>query len=349
MKMALTAFRTKLVEFLIILFLSLSQGYVSAQLEAGHLFEVSATKYLLGTAVDMVAVHSNISECKKAFYNAFREIERIETLLSSHKKVGEISKINNKASTAPVKVSAETFAIIKRSIAYSKKFDGMFDISIGPITELWGFNDDKKITIPQKEKLNSLLKLVDHENIILNSQDTTVSFAVKGMKLDLGGIAKGYAIDRAAAVLKQQGIKHFLINAGGDIYACGFKSKDKKWTVGIQHPRKPNNLLVTFELSDFAVATSGDYERYAVIDGKRYHHIINPKTGLPSNLCQSVTVFASTAEEADVWATYFFIIGFNHYKNSMADSPVSSIFVDSSGNINYDNSLDKEFMLSFLE
>lgn len=348
-KLELTAFHTKSFKLFLILFLFLSQDHLSAQSGEEHLFEVSATKYLLGTEVEMVAVHPDLGQCKEALYNAFQEINRIENLLSSHKKDSEISKINSEAAITPVKVSAETFAIIKRAIAYSKKFDGMFDISIGPITELWGFNDDKEITIPQKEKLNSLLKVVDYKNVILNDQHTTVSFAVKGMKLDLGGIAKGYAIDKAAELLKQQGIQRFLINAGGDIYASGLKSNNKKWRVGIKHPRKPHALLAAFELNDFAVATSGDYERYAEINGKRYHHIINPRTGFPSNFCQSVTVFAPTAEEADVWATYLFVIGVNNYKNNRADSSVPAIFVDSSGNINYDNSLQKKFMLSFLE
>ncbi|MFQ5824685.1 MAG: FAD:protein FMN transferase [bacterium] len=347
MNIKLTAFPTKISKYIFCL-LFLSQGYLYAQ-TAEPLFEVSATKYLLGTEVDIAAVHSNINVCKKALYYAFQEIERIENLLSCHLKDSEISKINNKASIEPVKVSNETFSIIKKSIAYSKKFDGLFDISIGPITELWGFNDDMKITIPQKEKLISLLKLIDYKNIILNNKDTTVLFGAKGMKLDLGGIAKGYAIDRAVDVLKQKGIKHFLINAGGDIYAAGVKSKNKKWAIGVKHPRKPHTLLAKFELSDFAVATSGDYERYADIDGIRYHHIINPKTGYPSNLCQSVTVLASTAEEADVWATYLFIMGYNNYMNSVADSTVASIIIDSSGNINYDNSLERDFMLTFIE
>ncbi len=324
----------------------------SALFSAGSeqtLFEINATKYLLGTKIDITVSHSSVIECKRACYFVFKEIERIESLLSSQKGDSEISKINNMASQTPVHVSFETYSIISRAILYSKKFDGFFDISIGPVTELWGFNGERKITIPSKEKLNSLKSLVDYNNIFPNIEDTTISLGAKGMKIDLGGIAKGYAVDRAAVVLKEQGILNFIINAGGDIYASGHKSEKINWLVGIKHPRKSQALLAKFELRDYAVATSGDYERYADIDGKRYHHIINPKTGYPVNYCQSVTVFASSVEAADAWATYLFIIGYNRYQTNKENAAINSIFVNSSGEINFDKSLERDFLLTFLK
>lgn len=313
-------------------------------------FEVSATKFLLGTTVDITALHSNIKECEKGCYYAFQEIERIERLLSCHKKDSDISKINGQAGLAPVRVSHETFSILQRAVAYSQKFQGLFDITIGPVTELWGFNSqaEKAITIPAKEQLAALLDLVDFNKVTLNGRDSTVFLPTQGMKLDLGGIAKGYAIDRAAAVLRQQGIQNFLINAGGDIFASGRKSAHKRWTIGVQHPRKPDALLATFELSDSAVATSGDYERYADIGGRRYHHILHPKTGYPAGLSQSVTVFAPSAEEADVWATYLFIIGYDKYQENRKEWSLNAIFVKAGGDTNYDLSSDRDFALHVL-
>jgi len=320
-----------------------------AQKKADQLYEVSATKYMLGTQIDLKAMHPDILGCKKAFYDAYQEIARIEALLSSHIASSEVTKINKMAGVKPVKVSYETFAIISRSVQYSKKFKGIFDASIGPVTTLWGFSDDKKdITLPKRSVLEADLKLVDYRRVALSKADTTVFLERKGMRLDLGGIAKGYAIDRAAYILKNKGIQHFLINAGGDIYACGYKYGEKKWLVGIQHPRRQADLLATFEVHDMAVATSGDYERYKIIDGKRYHHIIDPRTGFPATLDQSVTVFANSAEEADAWATYLFIIGYENEQKSALKPELGTVFVDASGNVEYDHSLEDAFNLRFV-
>ncbi|MFQ5651151.1 MAG: FAD:protein FMN transferase [bacterium] len=319
---------------------------LSAQPEP--LYEVSATKYLLGTKIDFLGTHPSITGCKQAFTKAYQEIERIERLLSSHKPESEITRINQHAGAKHVRVSYETFAIVTRAVAYSRKFAGDFDITIGPVTELWGFNGDREVTVPEPRLLKNLLNLVNFHNIVLSRQDTTVFLKKTGMKLDLGGIAKGYAIDRAAFVLNQNGIQNFLINAGGDIYACGTKYGHQKWTVGLQHPRKQAELLATFEAQDVAVATSGDYERYKLINGKRYHHLIDPHTGFPADQNQSVTVFAPSAEQADVWATYLFIAGAKHDLKAMQRHPVRAIFVRAAGDIVCDEALRKEFGVVFL-
>ncbi|MFQ5708818.1 MAG: FAD:protein FMN transferase [bacterium] len=348
MNSVLTAFHSNQLSFVVLVLLLVSGG-LTAQTREGQLYEVSGTKYLLGTQIELKAMHPRVLECKKAFYDGFQEIARIENLLSSHKKSSEIAAINRQAGIAPVKVSDETFAIIKRSIAYSAKFGGMFDVSIGPITELWGFNSDKKIAIPDKTTLNSLLDLVGYENVQMDAQETTVLLPKNGMRLDLGGIAKGYAIDRCAKILKQEGVRHFLVNAGGDIYASGYKFGHEKWLVGVQHPRKPQELLATFEINDYAVATSGDYERYAIINGQRYHHIINPKTGFPSKQCQSVTVFAASAEQADAWATYLFVIGWRRHRSRSNADTIESLIVDGSGNVHYDPALERTYKLALVD
>jgi thiamine biosynthesis lipoprotein len=312
-------------------------------------FEVSATKYLMGTQVDVLAQHESIQSCKSAFYEAFREIDRIENLLSAQREASELARINQNAGQAPVKVSWETLAIIRRAVDYAKKFDGYFDISIGPISHLWGFGWEKKVAVPERRRLVALLPLVGYGKIIINAQDTTIAFGRDGMKLDLGGIAKGYAIDRAAMVLRRQGIKNFLLNADGDIYAAGHKSDNQKWHVGIQHPRGKQALIASFELSDFAVATSGDYERFIEVEGTRYHHIFDPRTGYPAPLTQSVSVLAPTAEEADAWATYLFIIGFEGYQKIFSPRTPLALFVDANDKIHWDAVWEKNYLLKFLD
>ncbi len=311
-------------------------------------FEVSATQFLLGTQVEIIALGKSVQAAKKACYFAFREMERIENILSSHRDDSEIGKLNASAAERPVRVSAETFAILQRALDYSRQFHGQFDISIGPISVLWGFNEDRDIRLPDPDTLRQKLALVDYRQILLNPADTTVRFLKPGMRVDLGGIAKGYAIDRAAAMLRQHGIHQFLINAGGDIYASGLKADGRKWRIGIKHPRQLSELLATFDLTDFAVATSGDYERYAIIDGKRYHHILDPRTGYPAADYRSVTVLAPSAEAADVWATYLFILGWPQYKK-LQPPPVLALFVDDSGTVYYDLAWKQKYGLQLIE
>ena len=264
----------------------------------------------MGTTVETTARSSDINLCKKALVAAYEEMQRVENLLSYHKKGSEITRINSYAGIHPVKVSFETLTIIKNSIIYSLKSKGLFDISIGPVSRLWGFNDDEReIELPDSADLDSVLRYVNYRDIIINRADTTVFLKHKGMELDLGGIAKGYAIDRGAAKLKSMGVVNFILNAGGDIYASGRKDKNTQWTIGIKDPRNTSALVATFNLENYAVATSGDYERFRIINGVRYHHILNPFDGYPGKLSESCTILAPTAEEADALATYFFLLG----------------------------------------
>ncbi len=303
-----------------------------------QLYEFSASKYLMGTKFDISAVSTSIDSMKKAMYYALKEVERIQTVMSSQIDSSEISHINNEAGVKPVKVSYETYSIIQRSKDYSKKYNGLFDISIGPITELWGMNSEYPVTkVPDKKFIDSLVKLVNYENIILNPSDTSVYLAVNGMKLDLGGIAKGYAVDRAAEIMKEHGMKNFFVNGGGDMYVSGYKEENKKWVVGIKHPREENKLIAELEISDGAVGTSGDYERYVIIDGKRYCHIFNTKTGYPVDISESGTAIAPTTEEAVILSKYLFIIGAEKYKSDNISVP--GMIVDSSGKVTYNTNL----------
>jgi FAD:protein FMN transferase len=312
------------------------------------MFEFTASKYLLGTKIDITAVSGSIDSMKKAMYFSFKEIERIQGVMSSQIDTSEISGINRGAGINSVKVSRETYSIIERSISYSIKYP-CFDITIGPISELWGFSSDHPVTkVPEQKVIDSLLLLVGYEKIILNPSDTSVYLELKGMKLDLGGIAKGYAIDRAASEMKKYGMRNFFINAGGDIYVCGKKTADEKWSIGIEHPRKKNEIFAVLELpGDGAIGSSGDYERFTIIDGKRYQHIFDVKTGLPVMTSQSATAFATTAEEAVILSKYFFILGGDNYNNGKIDLP--AIIITQGGDAIYDKKLESSHNFRLLK
>src|SRR3989339_1663064 len=310
------------------------------------LYEVNVSKNLLGTVIEAKVINEDVNKAKTALYQAFKEIERIDSVYNLYQKNSPINLLNKYAGINTQQVPFETFQLIKRAIEYSKKYEQLFDITIGPITDVWGFNSDKEIKIPSKHILDSLLKLVDYRNIILNEKDTSVYLSNKGMMLDLGGIAKGFAVDRASAVLKEFGINNFLINAGGDICVSGKNSKNDLWSIGIKHPRKTDSLLASFKATNTCIATSGDYERYADINGKRYHHILYPNTGMPGWKSQSVTVLFSTTEEATILAKYIFLLGHEIFEKLSLSKKVKYLIVDDKGKINYSKSLLKENSLN---
>jgi thiamine biosynthesis lipoprotein len=325
------------LSFIICIFLFL---FVQGFSQSATFYNVKVSKFLMGTVVETDVQGPDVPTCQKALLLAYQEMSRVENLLSYQIPTSEVNRINRQAGIKPVKVSDETFQILKRAKGYSEKFNGLFDVTIGALSDRWGFsdNDRKEITVPSDSEIATLLPLINYKMMILNDHDTTVYLEKKGMEIDLGGIAKGYAIDRGVAVLKQNGIRQFFLNAGGDIYTSGKKDGIQKWWVGIKHPRHLDSLIARFKLSDYAAATSGDYERFVIIDGKRYHHILDPRNGFPSTQCQSVSILAPTAEEADAIATYVFVLGYNHLK----DSPQFNLpyfIVDEDGGIHYSPSL----------
>ena len=330
---------------LILIFLSFSNN-INAQTDTTT-YKVSVMKYLMGTTVETTARSTDVNLCKQAFVAEYREMQRIENLLSCEKDSSEISAINRASGLHPVKVSYETLEMLKRSKAYCQKYNGVFDVTIGPLSNLWGFSEDKEIVLPKDKTIKKLDKLVNYKDLEINEKDTTVFLKKKGMSIDLGGIAKGYAIDRGSAVLKKWGITNFILNAGGDIYVSGMKDKETLWKVGIKHPRKTNDLVAEFDLKDYAVATSGDYERFKIIDGVRYHHILDPATGYPGRLSESSTILAPTAEEADATATYVFLLG---WKKSLSDKNLNYplLIVSSDGTVHFNQVFVKKYNLEMI-
>ena len=255
------------------------------------------TRVALGTYIEVT------SPDKQAAKIVFDEINRIEGLLSKYKPKSEVSRLNK---LGLLKVSPETFYVIKKSKEFSRASNDAFDITVAPLMDLWGFTD-KHYNVPTEAQIEKTLKLVGSDKIILHEEDNVIEFSSPGMKIDLGGLAKGYALDCAVKKLRENNIKSCLI-AGGQVYALGDKF-GLPWKVAIKGARKqsPSGFL---ELIDQSVATSGDYEQYFIKNGKRYSHIINPKTGSPADSgIASVTVIAPDSLTADALATAIFILG----------------------------------------
>lgn len=260
----------------------------------------------MGTLVEISVVEKDKDLAQLAIQNAFNEIQRIEKLMSTHIASSEISKINESAGLKPLPVSSEVYEVIERALYWAEQTNGALDISLAPIQELWGFDGDHP-SLPNKDAIKQVLPKVDYRKIQLENQ--TVFLMETGMRLHLGAIAKGYAVDRAIKILQDSNIHHALINAGGDLKTLGRRADQTTWKIGLQHPRKPESILASFSFSEKAVATSGDYQKYFDQDGTRYHHIMNPKTGFPVLGVMSATVVAETVMDADALSTALFVMG----------------------------------------
>lgn len=256
--------------------------------------EYKETKYLMNTVCE-IKVLARVKPTK-ALEKAFEAMKRIDSLAGKEGEGSEVVEVN---CGKRERVSREVCEIIKEGLKISKWTKGSFDITIGALTTIWDFYNKK---IPTQQEIIEAMKLVNYQQLDFNS--CKIKFKQKGIMLDLSGIAKGYAIDLAVEELKKEGIKTGLVNAGGDIRVFGYKV----WKIGVQNPRG-KGIIEILSLKDMAVATSGDYEKYFVKDGKRYHHLINPKTGKPAEKCIQVTVITETATRADGLATGVFVMG----------------------------------------
>lgn len=255
-------------------------------------------RVMMGTFIEV------ISPRKEAAKIVFDEIERIEGLLSKYNPESEISRLNRLGS---LKTSPETFYIIKKSKEFYSLTNGAFDITIAPLMDLWGFTN-REFSVPTEKKIKETLKLIGSNKIVLHDSDFVIEFKIPRMKIDLGAIAKGYAVDCAVTKIKEHGIKSCLINAGGQIYCLGDKF-GKPWRVAIKNPRG-NGVIKYLTLENKAISTSGGYEQYFTTGGKNYAHIINPNTGYPTeNSIASVTIIADNGLTTDALSTSVFVLG----------------------------------------
>ena len=262
----------------------------------------------MGSIFEFTAVTQQHNKATKAINAAMDEVKRIEKLISSWDIHSQTSEINRQAGIRAVKVDYELFELIRRSLKVSALTAGAFDISFASLDRLWTF-DRQMTSLPNDSLLKRAVRLIDYRNIVLSAADTSVFLSQKGMKIGFGGIGKGYAAMRAKALMQDLGIKDGLVNAGGDLLAWGNMADGESWRIGVAHPRKRGKIMAWIELKDQAVLTSGDYERYAMIDGVRYAHILNPKTGYPISHTMSVTILCPDAELADALATAVFVMG----------------------------------------
>jgi len=236
---------------------------------------------------------------------AFLEIDR---LTNRFDKKSEVSAVNENAGIAPVKVSEDVSAIVETALEWSDKTDGAFNILIGSAMDLWGFGTEKP-KVPAKENLAEALTKTDYHKIVLNIEQSTLFLPEKGMVMDLGGVAKGYATDKAVAALKKLGIENALINAGGNVYAMGSKADGAPWRVGVQDPKDPQGIAAVLAVSNSTLVSSGDYQRYFEVDGIRYHHILDPATGCPARASRGTTVIMKSSTVADILSTALFVKG----------------------------------------
>ena len=268
------------------------------------------TDAAMGTIWDIEIVSTDRKNADKASDEVFDEVKRLDRMLSLHNKESELSALNAKAGTGPVKVSADIINVLKVAVKASELTKGGFDVSIGPVVKLWGFAGGAE-HIPSDAEIKAAHELVGYKMISFDESRSEVMLAKKGMVLDFGGIGKGYAVDRAASILKKYGIKNVMFSAGGQIYITGHNPKGNNWKVGIRHPRG-EGLLTSLEDTDRCIATSGDYEHYFVRKNKLYHHIFNPQNSKPASDAVTCTVLlkTNTFDMPNTWADALSKIGF---------------------------------------
>ncbi len=268
---------------------------------------ISRTELFMGTAIK-VTLYDGGSE--EILDKAFKRVIQLEDLVSINKDGTEIVELNKNSGIKPIKLSEDSFNIIEKGLEYSKASKGGYDVTIGPLVKLWsiGLPEAK---VPNKKEINEAIKHVDYSKLKIDKDNNEVFLSEKGMMIDLGSIAKGYAADEIAKLLKEEGVKEAIIDLGGNIYALGKKEGNKNWKIGIQDPNtERGNVVGTIETSNKSVVTTGVYERFIEKDGVKYHHILNPKTGYPYKTdIAGVSIIADKSVDADALSTLIFTKG----------------------------------------
>jgi thiamine biosynthesis lipoprotein len=279
----------------------------SPRADTAHLVERS--RLSMGSTLRVVTWTNDQPGALAAFDGVFLEFDRLEKLMSTWIGDSDLVRLNHAAGQQPVHVSAEVRDVLKDAQQISEWTDGKFDVTFGALSGLWKFDHDQDNVIPDMREVRRRLPLIDYRAIRIDDDSGTVFLARKGMSAHLGGIGKGYAIDRGAGLLRERGLRDFMIQSGGDIYVAGLKD-GRPWRLGIQDPRGPSNhSFAELDLSNGTFSTSGDYERFFMKNGRRYHHILDPATGEPARGARSVTIVANRGVIADGLSTGVFILG----------------------------------------
>jgi thiamine biosynthesis lipoprotein len=296
--------------------------------------------FLMDTLVTIKIYDTNKTLAQKAVKKALDEIKNIDKISDNFNPDSEISKINKKQEKQNIKTSDDLFKMLSLSKQYGTLTKNSFDVTIAPLVSLWSFEDKKHV--PTQSELKKALSVIDLNSLYLNKKDQTISLLKKNMSLDLGGIAKGYAVDKAIVALKKYGIKNALVSTESTTGIIG-KKLNKDWTIGIQNPRKKDEIIGTIALKDKSVSASGDYQRFFIKDGIRYHHILSPRTGMPAKEIMSITIITSRGNaESDILSTAIFVMG---YKDGLEfinkNNDIDGIIITSDGKIHLSKRLVK--------
>ncbi len=303
------------------------------------------TMPLMDTIVSITVVAGSKDTAEKAIEKTFAEIGRFGDLINFYSDKSELTEINRNAGLRGVKVSPETLDVIEKAIFAADKSGGAFDPTIGPVVKLWDFLHKKK---PSDREITQALPLVNYKDILIVRADATVFLKRKGMMLDLGGIAKGYAADLAVESLRKEGIVSGLVAIAGDIRTFGTKPDKSPWTIGIKNPRqtgKDDEIMAKIRLSDKAISTSGDYERYFISEDRRYHHLLDPKTGMPASGCRSVSIVTDKAVNTDAFSTAVFILGVEKGMKLVKEMGMDALIIDTSGTIHMTDAIKEMITL----
>ena len=296
------------------------------------LVTVKRTQMHMGTLVSITAVSWTQEEANEAITAGFQEIKRLEQLLSTWIATSELSRVNAAAGQSAVKVSLETMALVRKSLQVAEMTEGAFNIAIGPAVDAWNISDEPRLPTP--EELDALKPLVDLQSVQTDVWDRTIHLQKPGMRIDVGGIGKGYAADQAVVLMKKAGAVAGVVSLSGDIKTFGRLPDGGAFRVGIRHPRKEGELLTEIRLQDEAISTAGDYERFFEKDGVRYHHILDPHTLQPARGCQSVSVIAKEGVWADGLDTGIFVLGAERGMELVEQlEDVEAIIVDQAGQV----------------
>jgi thiamine biosynthesis lipoprotein len=317
-----------------------------------QLREFKGERFIMDTLVEITVVCEE-QKGKAALEKAFAAFEKINDLTDRFPKDGQIAsaasdviRINENVGNKPVVVSTDTINIIQRSQYYAELSGGAFDITIGPVMDMWGFGKSGQ-QAPTDEEIKKALSLVDYRKVVLESNNGTIFLSNPDMSLDLGGVAKGYATDMAVKALRELGVKHAMINAGGNVYALGGKPDGSPWRVGVQDPRGDKGIIAILSLKDAAAVTSGDYQRYFEQGGVRYHHIIDPSTGKQAGGGMQTTVITDSATDADILSTLLFVLGPQQGMNFAKGLPgTGAIFVSSDKRLSFTDNLSERLELT---
>jgi FAD:protein FMN transferase len=293
--------------------LALAALLLAAEPADGRPSPVADSFGVMGTEATLTIWTTDVARARKAFANAHAELDRIDRLMTDWERPewapSDVVRVNKAAGRAAVKVDAETLAVVDKALEMSRRSEGAFDITFAAMKGLWKFDEDLDPKVPPADEIERRRKLINWRDVVVDHAARTIKLRRAGMRIGLGGIAKGYAVDRSAAVLRAAGFADFMVQAGGDLFVAGSKGS-ASWMVGVRDPRGgPRDIIGRMPIKDHAFSTAGDYERSFVLAGRRYHHIIDPKTGYPATASREVTIYAPTAFLADALDDAVFILG----------------------------------------